>query len=84
MISLLCACALVLRTSGRVEALETKPGPQQWFACRPGSGPCNPKPKWPPSYLMNASTSIMVLNSDGTLDSKADILRHWGLVDIGA
>jgi hypothetical protein len=31
---------------------------------------------------MNASTSLMTLNSDGTLDAHAHVLRHWGIVDI--
>ena len=22
-------------------------GPAEWYACRPGSGPCDPKPSWP-------------------------------------
>ena len=56
--------------------------PASWFACRPGSGPCNPLPKWTPTYQMNASTSLMTLNSDGTLDAHAHVLRHWGIVDI--
>ena len=56
--------------------------PASWFACRPGGGPCNPTPKWPPTYLMNASTSLMTLNSDGTLDDHASVLRNWGIIDI--
>eukprot|EP01043_Picozoa_sp_COSAG02_P004533 COSAG02_NODE_119_length_35335_cov_12.823192_13_plen_163_part_00 len=56
--------------------------PASWFACRPGSGPCHPLPKWKPTYQLNASTSLMTLNSDGTLDAHADVLRNWGIVDI--
>ena len=53
--------------------------PAQWFACRPGSGPCDPKPSWAPTWAMNASTSLQVCNFSGW-QAPASIHR-WGLID---
>ena len=53
--------------------------PADWYKCRPGSGPCNPKPKWKPTYLMNESTSMQVCNFSGYQDPAT--VAKWGLVD---
>jgi hypothetical protein len=60
---------------------EGKPGvgPAEWFACRPGSGPCNPKPRWKPTYNMSESTSMQVCNFSGYQNPSS--IRKWGLVD---
>lgn len=39
------------------------PGGILWFECRPGSGPCNPKPSWPVTYAMNESVSLMAFTT---------------------
>ena len=36
--------------------------PADWFACRPGSGPCSPKPRWKPTYNMSEWRETMALN----------------------
>ena len=54
-------------------------GPDQWFACRPGSGPCNPKPAWTPTYVMAESTSMQVCNFSGFQDPAS--IHQWGLID---
>lgn len=53
--------------------------PADWFACRPGSGPCHPKPRWKPTYNMSESTSLQVCNFSGYQDPSS--IRKWGLVD---
>ena len=46
--SMLRAAAPLLALLLRLGA--SKPvDPASWFACRPGSGPCNPLPKWTPT-----------------------------------
>ena len=54
-------------------------GNPQWFACRPGSGPCNPRPPWEPTYVMSKSTSMQVCNFSGYLEPST--VSSWGLVD---
>eukprot|EP01047_Picozoa_sp_COSAG01_P024574 COSAG01_NODE_1523_length_10022_cov_6.693339_4_plen_127_part_00 len=53
--------------------------PAQWFACRPGSGPCDPKPRWAPTYVMAESTSMQVCNFSGYQDPAS--IHRWGLID---
>ena len=68
------------RGRGGIGGRARKPvDPKDWFACRPGSGPCNPKPKWAPTYNMRESTSMQVCNFSGYQDPATT--RKWGLVD---
>ena len=53
--------------------------PADWFKCRPGSGPCNPQPRWEPTYVMSESTSMQVCNFSGYQDPAT--VSKWGLVD---
>lgn len=65
---------------GRAGAASQKPvDPADWFACRPGSGPCNPRPTWKPTYKMSESTSMQVCNFSGYQDPAS--ISKWGLVD---
>ena len=51
-----------------------------FYECRPGSGPCNPRPSWPVTYLMNESTAIMAFNATGYVPVSADApAHHWAL-----
>jgi hypothetical protein len=68
------------------------PGGELWFECRPGSGPCNPQPKWPVTYAMNESMMLMAVSPDGLLGDNGDTrgttvpaaypANRWSVFDI--
>lgn len=57
-----CAVAALLSTAGTA-AVPPNPGGKLWYECRPGSGPCDPKPKWPVTYMMNESVQLMAFSN---------------------
>ena len=68
------------------------PGGKLWFECRPGSGPCNPTPKWPVTYAMNESMMLMAVSPDGLMADNGDVAgtvvpatypaNRWSVFDI--
>ena len=52
-----CCCTRSVAAVG----FPPNPGGEMWFECRPGSGPCDPKPSWPVTYAMNESVMLMAV-----------------------
>ena len=84
----LCACAAAAARGAaggaaagsrpsRVRAsYPPNPGGELWFECRPGSGPCDPKPKWPVTYAMNESVMLMAFSTGLAADGKPTRTGH--------